>query len=239
MKDEIIMWGKGADKVGEKERERRLWFKLLFSAELLCKTSVCVSGRYSTQEKKQHSCSRIFTQCQANIWVSATYMKQRKSQHCCSRCFTRSKHVSRKLSFTINAPSCNISIKDPFLSLTFSNDMICQSDLRIVDIFPEKKSPLPCKVLHMWCSSKLFPCFHYPGYLGSGYFSIKYFHSNLVTPWPPCESKGTCLRSFLKLTHWGFDDGYPEMWFWRYADTNVKKIHLMCGTIRWKLSAPT
>ena len=26
----------------------------------------------------------------------------------------------------------------------------------------------------------------------------------------------------LTLTHRGLDDGHPELWFWRYADTDVK-----------------
>ena len=58
------------------------------------------------------------------------------------------------------------------------------------DILPEQKSPFPCSVLHMWCSSTLFPCVPYPGYLGNGSVSITYFHSKrdliLCIQWMQC-----------------------------------------------------
>ena len=48
-------------------------------------------------------------------------------------------------------------------------------------IFPELKSPLPCKWILMLCSSSLFPCFQYPGSVENGCYSIIYFHSKRDT----------------------------------------------------------
>ena len=49
----------------------------------------------------------------------------------------------------------------------------------------------------MWCSSSLFPCFHYPGYLGSGSFSITYFLSKWY--FIPCVSGMSVWKTTLTL----------------------------------------
>ena len=48
-----------------------------------------------------------------------------------------------------------------------------------------------------------------------------------------CEQTGVFEPYWeaLTLTHQGLDDGYPELWFCSYVDTDVKVIHKIFGTI--------
>jgi len=48
-----------------------------------------------------------------------------------------------------------------------------------------------------------------------------------------------CIWEALKLTHRGLDDEHPKLWFWRYVDTEVRKIPQVDGTIWSIVSAPS
>jgi len=59
-------------------------------------------------------------------------------------------------------------------------------------------------------------------------------HGNDLMPTEPCYTISSlweqgdvfeCILEALTFTHLGLDDGYATLWFWRYADTDVKNIH--------------
>ena len=136
-------------------------------------------------ERERKRDKDILNQAPVQVTISATssclclrsISNTRKNQHSCTRCFTPSWPDYRNVSIRITAPCWKIGDKAPDghpYILTWHDDEI---RLKTEVIFPEQKRPFPCKGLLIWCSSSLFPCFCYPGYLGIGSFSITYFLS--------------------------------------------------------------
>jgi len=74
------------------------------------------------------------------------------------------------------------------------------------------------------------------------------FHGNALMPMEPCDTIAylweqrnllESLQEALTLTHVELHDENPEFWFWRYVDTDVKKIHQVGDTIWWRVLSPS
>lgn len=100
-------------------------------------------------------------------------MTQGKTHHCCARYFPRFWHYFRNVAIIIMALCWKIGVKDTYL-LKWHDVSV---RLKNSGYIPWEETPFPWKGFHMWRSSTLFPCFHCPGDLGSGSFSLIYFHS--------------------------------------------------------------